>query len=406
MGQKTIKTVLSVNLGNFGSTGKIMSGIGEIAQKADYITYQAYPGHKSNQPFRLNDIIICSDFFDKLNQKIAYYTGLNGCFALLSTIRMLKKIDTIKPDIIHLHNLHNSYINLPLLFQYIKRHNIKVIWTLHDCWSFTGRCPYFIISKCDKWKNGCHDCPYPSDAYPQAKFDRTAKMWKLKKKWFTGVKNMTIVTPSKWLAELVKESYLKGCPVKVINNGINLDVFKPTPSDFRDKYKIAPDKSLILGIAFGWDERKGLDVFIELSKRMEDKFQIVLVGTDANVDTQIPANIISIHKTQNQRELAEIYTAADLFVNPTREENYPTVNMESIACGTPVLTFRTGGSPEIVDETCGCVVDCDDVDGIEREIRKICVERPYSVEQCLEKAQSFDMNLKFKEYVKLYEQQQ
>ena len=134
-------------------------------------------------------------------------------------------------------------------------------------------------------------------------------------------------------------------------------MFQPTKSDFREKYKIAPDKSLLLGVAFGWGKRKGLDVFVELSKRLDNSCQIVLVGTDANVDTEIPANIISIHKTQNQRELAEIYTAADLFVNPTREENYPTVNMESIACGTPVLTFRTGGSPEIVDETCGCVVD-------------------------------------------------
>ena len=228
-------------------------------------------------------------------------------------------------------------------------------------------------------------------------------MWRLKKRWFSGVKNLTVVTPSQWLAELVRQSFLKNYPVQVINNGIDLSVFNPTPSDFRKRNKISDDKYLLLGVAFDWGVRKGLDVFIELSKRLSDQYQIVLVGTDSAVDAQLPKNIISIHKTQNQKELAEIYSAADLFVNPTREENYPTVNMESIACGTPVLTFRTGGSPEIVDDTCGYVVDCDDVDAMEREIRRITVNSPYTKEQCVLKAKSYDMNLKFEEYLKLYE---
>ena len=401
--KKAIKTVLSVNLGNFGSTGRIMSGIGETAQKVDYTTYQAYPGNKSNQPFRPNDIIICSDFVKKLNQKLAYYTGLNGCFAWLSTIRVLKKIDAIKPDILHLHNLHNSYINLPLLFNYIKKHNIKTVWTLHDCWAFTGQCPHFTMVKCERWKTGCHDCQQYRQ-YPESRVDRTKTMWKLKKKWFTGVEDMTIVTPSEWLADLVKESYLKDYPVRVINNGIDLDVFKPSDSSFRVQHNIPANKFLVLGVSFGWGKRKGLDVFVELANRLDgDKYQIVLVGTDEKVDKLLPPNIISIHTTQNQKELAEIYTAADLFVNPTREENYPTVNMEALACGTPVLTFKTGGSPEIIDETCGCVVPCDDIDALESEIRRICETHPYSTEDCLKRAESFDMNLRFKEYVKLYE---
>ena len=401
--KKAIKTVLSVNLGNFGSTGRIMSGIGETAQKVDYTTYQAYPGNKSNQPFRPNDIIICSDFVKKLNQKLAYYTGLNGCFAWLSTIRVLKKIDAIKPDILHLHNLHNSYINLPLLFNYIKKHNIKTVWTLHDCWAFTGQCPYFTMVKCGRWKTGCHDCQQYRQ-YPESRIDRTKTMWQLKKKWFTGVEDMTIVTPSQWLAGLVKESYLKDYPVRVINNGIDVDVFKPSDSNFRVQHNIPTNKFILLGISFGWGKRKGLDVFVELANRLaSNKYQIVLVGTDEKVDKLLPPNIISIHTTQNQKELAEIYTAADLFVNPTREENYPTVNMEALACGTPVLTFKTGGSPEIIDETCGSVVPCDDIDALESEIRRICETNPYSTEDCLKRAESFDMNLRFKEYVKLYE---
>jgi glycosyltransferase involved in cell wall biosynthesis len=230
-------------------------------------------------------------------------------------------------------------------------------------------------------------------------------MWRLKKKWFTGVEDMTIVTPSQWLAGLVKESILKDYTVKVIHNGIDLSIFKSMPNNFREKYGIPENKKILLGVAFGWGIRKGLDVFLELEKRLDPhKYQIVLVGTDDKVDKQLPAGIISIHRTQNQQELAEIYTAADLFVNPTREENYPTVNMESLACGTPVLTFRTGGSPEILDENTGAVVDCDDIDALEQEIVRICDKKPHSMEACLTRAKSFDMNERFEEYIKLYEQ--
>ena len=214
---------------------------------------------------------------------------------------------------------------------------------------------------------------------------------------------MTIVTPSEWLAGLVKQSFLKDYPVKVINNGINLSVFKPTESDFREKYGISADKKILLGVAFGWGVRKGLDVFIELYNRLSaEKYQIVLVGTDKKTDKQLPKGIISIHRTQNQTELAEIYSAADLFVNPTREDNYPTVNMEAIACGTPVLTFRTGGSPEMVTEKTGSVVDCDDIDSLEREIKRICETSPFNKEDCIESAKKFDENERFLEYVNLY----
>lgn len=206
------------------------------------------------------------------------------------------------------------------------------------------------------------------------------------------------------MEDLVKQSFLKDYPVRVIHNGIDLDVFKPTYGDFRKRYGIPVSKHILLGVAFGWDRRKGLDVFVELSRRLDpQQFQIVLVGTNERVDTQLPENIISIHRTHDQKELAEIYTAADVFVNPTREENYPTVNMESIACGTPVLTFRTGGSPECLDDTCGCVVDCDDVDALEWEIYQICEQKNYTIVDCVKKAQNFDMYQQYKEYIYLYE---
>lgn len=397
-----MRSIIQLNLGNYGSTGLVMRGISKLSEVYDYYMYCGYPSSPINNAAQSKDIIIGTYFTRRIGVKIAQITGMNGCVSLFSTIKLLRYFDRIQPGIIHFHNLHNSYVNLPLLFKYIKKHSIPVIWTLHDCWSFTGQCPHFTLVNCDKWKTGCHHCPQYRD-YPASYVDRTKTMWKLKRKWFTGIKNLTIVTPSQWLADLVKQSFLKDYPVKVINNGIDLKIFKPTPSNFREKHSLH-NKYIVLGVAFGWGKRKGLDVFIELSKRLDQsKYQIVLVGTDDKVDKQLPANIISIHRTQNQNELAEIYTAADVFANPTREENYPTVNMEAIACGTPVLTFRTGGSPEILDESTGSVVDCDDIDAMEKEIVRICEEKPYTEEDYLNRAISFDMNDRFQEYIDLYE---
>lgn len=397
-----MKTVL-INSCNFGSTGNIMLEIAETAENGGYTAAVCYPQSRDNsRKQKEKDFVIGTRFSRNIHLQLAGITGLNGCFSYFSTLKLLKKLDKVKPDIIHLHNLHNCYINLSMLFKYIKKHNIKTVWTLHDCWAFTGHCPHFDMIGCDKWKTGCYSCPQYKE-YPKSLFDNSKYMYRLKKKWFTGIKDMTIVTPSEWLAGLVKESYLKDYPVKVINNGIDLNVFKPTESDFREKYALE-NKYIVLGVAFGWGRRKGLDVFVELARRLDkEKYKIVLVGTDDNIDKLLPDNIISIHRTQNQTELAEIYTAADVFANPTREENYPTVNMESVACGTPVVTFNTGGSPEMFDETCGAAVAKDDNDAMYNEIIRICEAKPYSMEACIKKAKGFDKNEKFGEYIRLYE---
>lgn len=397
------RKVLFINLGNFGSTGTIMKGIGESAESNDFCCYYAYPGTQLNKPRESNDIIICSAIMRKVAEKIGYYTGLKGGWLFFETKRLMKRIDEIKPEIIHLHNLHDTYVHLPLLFNYIKKHKVPIVWTLHDSWAFTGHCPYFTMAKCDKWKIGCHDCPNYRD-YPSSFFDNSKRMWKLKKKWFTGVENMTIVTPSQWLADLVKQSFLGEYPVRVIHNGIDLAVFKPTPSDFREKYQIRKEKKILLGVAFDWGIRKGLDVFVELSKRLApEKYQIVLVGTDEQVDRQLPTNIISVHRTQNQTELAEIYTAADVFVNPTREEVLGLVNIEANACGTPVITFNTGGSPECINEKSGMVIPYGDIDAMKESIEYICDNSSFSEKDCIARAASFDQKKKYREYLDLYE---
>ena len=398
-------SIALINMTCESSTGNIMFSIAEIGKNEfDIYTYAPYPfstKYKPTQTISEKHFFYGTWFERKISNLLGRIFGLNGLNSSLGTRQLIHELKKNKIEILHLHNLHSYCINLCMLFRYIKKNKLKVVWTLHDCWSFTGHCPHFDMIGCDKWKTGCYHCPQYRE-YPQSLIDSSKRMYQLKKKWFTGVENMTLVTPSEWLAGLVKQSFLKDYPIRVINNGIDLEVFKPTPSNFRETYGCG-GKKIVLGVAFGWEKRKGLDVFLDLAKRLDsERYQIVLVGTDETVDKQLPNTVISIHRTQNQTELAKIYTAADVFVNPTREENYPTVNMEALACGTPVLTFQTGGSPEILDVTCGSVVPKNDIDALYREIIRICETAPYSTEACLKKAKQFDKNEKFQEYIDLY----
>lgn len=396
--------IVQINGGAKGSTGKIMMGIAEVARAQGHEVMCASPITTTNRDAGEDCGYYRIGTFNsrRVNVALARITGFNGCFAWLETYKLLKKIDEFKPDIIHLHNLHDSYINLPMLFSYIKKHNVPTVWTLHDCWTFTGQCPYFTIVKCDKWKAGCHNCPQYKE-YPASLYDNTKKMWLLKKKWFTGVKNMTIVTPSRWLARLAQESYLKEYSIQVINNGIDLNVFKPTHSNFRERYEIPAEKHIILGVSFAWGYRKGLDCFVEMAEKLGEQYQIVLVGTDDEIDKNLPHNIISIHRTQNQKELAEVYSATDVFVMPTREENYPTVNMEAIACGTPVVTFDTGGSPEMLDDKTGIVVEANDIEATKKAIKDICEKKKCNDEEYIVAySKNFDMKKRFAEYIELY----
>lgn len=380
-----------------GSTGKICVAVSELLNKKDVENYILYSSGESTYP---NGVRYATDTEVKLAALSSRVLGNYGLEAKRTTRKLISRLEQIRPDIIHIHNIHSHACDLELLFAFIRENHIKTFWTFHDCWAFTAYCPYFDMVKCDEWKRGCRHCVQRGQF--SWFFDRSEYLYDRKKAVTEGL-DLTIVTPSEWLAGLVKESFLRDYPVRVIHNGIDLTVFKPTPSSFREKYAIG-NRHIVLGVAFGWGRRKGLDVFIELARRLDAAaYQIVLVGTDNAVDRQLPDGIISIHRTQDQTELAEIYTAADVFANPTREENYPTVNMEAIACGTPVITFHTGGSPEILDETCGSVVPCDDIDALEREIIRVCETEPYPVAACLAHAKGFDKDEKFKEYIALYE---
>ena len=393
--------VVQINGGVFGSTGSIMFGIAEQLERSggECICFSPVtvtnrnkePDHRYEKIGTFNS--------RRLNVLLGRITGSDGCFSLFVTLKLIKKIKRFSPDIMHLHNIHGGYVNIPLLFRFAEKHNVRVVWTLHDCWAFTGHCPHYDMIGCGRWKTGCSHCPQKRE-YPQGRFDTSRIMYALKKKWFCGIDDMTLVTPSKWLAAQVGESFLASYPVRVIPNGIDLSVFHPTDSGFRSKYGIPAEKKIILGVAFAWNDRKGLDVIIEMARRLPEKeYQIVLVGTDEKTEKLLPESVIAVRRTQDPSELAGIYTAADVFANPTREDTFPPVNMEALACGTPVVTFETGGSPETVTSECGAVVPRDDTNEFVRQIELICSCGMFYTEKCCKEALRFDRSKYFREYI-------
>ncbi|MBR5569902.1 MAG: glycosyltransferase [Oscillospiraceae bacterium] len=270
----------------------------------------------------------------------------HGFWSRRATKQFLKWADSYDPDLLWLHNIHGYYINVEMLFRWIKsRPKMQVKWTLHDCWAFTGHCSHFDYVGCQKWKKGCHHCSQKKTYPTSLGLDNSRKNYLRKKAAFTGVKNLTIITPSQWLADLVKQSFLGVYPVEVRKNHIDLDVFKPTFGQFREKHGLENTK-LILGVASAWSERKGLYDFYKLSEHLTTDAKVVLVGLDEDQMKDLPVQILGISRTNNAQELAEIYTTADVFFNPTYEDTYPTVNLEAQACETKVVAYDTGGCAE------------------------------------------------------------
>ena len=385
-----------------GSTGKIVTSLLRMLKENGHEGRVAYGvgEAKTAEPGEMYRTVSSWQYYS--HNLLSRLTDGEGLFSKKQTEALVEDIRHYDPDVIHLHNLHGHYLNYEVLFRYLAESGKPVVWTLHDCWALTGHCTHFAAVNCAQWKTQCKSCGQLRQ-YPQCYTRGNVRSnYNRKQAAFTGVPKMHLVAPSRWMADVAGESFLKDYPVKVIHTGIDLSVFRPTESGFRKKYH-CEEKFVLLGVAFDWTERKGLDVFISLAQKLDERYKIVLVGTSEAVDKRLPENIISIHRTQNQQELAEIYTAADLFVNPTREEALGLVNLEALACGTPVLTFRTGGSPECIDETCGCVVDCDDVDALEAQIRRIEKMRPFTSEACVKRAAEFNANDRFEEYIKLYE---
>ena len=331
-----------------GSTGRIAAEKCRELTKQGHECVLAYGRQKANCD-DIRTIQIGTPLDYKLHGVMTRIFDNHGFGSKAATRRFLKQVREYDPDIIWLHNIHGYYIHMGLLFDYLKQSGKRVLWTLHDCWSFTGHCAHFDYVGCDRWKTGCHNCPQKKEYPASLLLDGCRRNYIAKRNAFTGLQDMTIITPSQWLADLVKQSYLAEYPVEVVYNTINTDIFKPTPSNFREKHGLE-NKKIILGAAGVWTEKKGLFDFVKLSEKLDDGFKIVLVGITPEQAAHLPENILAIARTNSQKELAEIYTAADVFVNPTYEDTYPTVNLEARACGTKIICYDTCGCKETLGE--------------------------------------------------------
>ena len=399
-----MKKLLQINsVVNSGSTGRIAEEIAQTAIASDWESFIAYG--RNERPSVSNLIRIGNNPDIKMHGLQTRLLDRHGLGSKRSTSEFIQQIDKIKPEVIHLHNIHGYYINIEVLFHYLKKVKVPVVWTFHDCWPITGHCTHFMFVNCDKWKTGCYKCPQKS-RYPASYFiDRSEKNYVLKKEMFNSLSNLTLVPVSQWLSGILKESFLQKYPIKVINNGINTDVFKPSRcTNFRFKHSFEK-KFILLGVASIWDERKGLKDFIELSKLLNSDYQIVLVGLTNKQIKQLPENILGIERTESVEGLADIYASSDVFINPTYEDNFPTTNLEALACGTPVITYKTGGSPEAIDDSTGIIVEQGNIIKLVDAINQIKShgKQNYS-DACVDRAHRlYRKEDRYKEYIDLYE---
>lgn len=352
-------TVVQINTFPYKATGTIMMNLHHAMSQNDINSYVVWG--RGRKPENDHEISMEDKLGIMIHGVYSRLTDRTGFASKRATTNLINKLDKIKPDIVHIHNLHGYYINIKILFRWIQENNIKVMWTLHDCWPITGHCTHFDSIGCNKWMTRCFKCEQ-LQAYPRSIIlDSSYWNWNRKKELFTEL-DMTIVTPSYWLAGIVKRSFLGEYPVKVINNGIDLKKFHPAnDASFRKKMGLY-NKIILLGVANDWREQKGLNDFVKLNELLnKDIFQIVLVGLTSKQIRRLPRDIIGLKRSNNVDELAGIYSSADYFINLTYEDTYPTVNLEAISCGTPVITYRTGGSPESVYEGYGYIIEKGDI---------------------------------------------
>ena len=376
-----------------GSTGHIVRAINEAAESRGHEAYVAYGrGHSKER----NHIHVGHSLDLALHGAMSLLGDAHGLGSRRATLGLTKKIDRLAPDAIGLHNIHGYYLNYPALFDYLSKTEIPVIWTLHDCWAFTGHCSHFVRFRCQKWQTECSRCPM-TNYYPKSLVDKSTRNFRLKRSNFGALQNLTIVTPSRWLKGMVDKSFLGACLVKVIPNGINLDVFKPFTPSSEDK--------IVIGVANVWSESKGLKDFVELRTMLPSHVRIVLIGLTESQIRKLPEGIDGHARTQNREELARWYSRASVFVNPTYADTFPTTNLEALACGTPVVTYETGGSAEAITDCCGAAVEAGNVHNLADQVLSLLsMSRESLRSNCRKWAEArFDGDQRTSEYIVLYE---
>ncbi len=390
-----MRTLLQINItANWGSTGKIAEAIGVSAMIHGWESYIAYGRLCNTSKSQLFKIGRQWDkYFHFAKQRIRDNEGL--C-SRIATKKLIRQVEEIMPDVVQLHNIHDHYLNYKILFDYLNQTDIKVVWTFHDCWAFTGHCFHFVNAGCDKWETGCFECPM-RNVLPKTVLDRSKKNYELKKSLFGNCKNLTIVPCSDWIAGYVRQSFLKDKRIEVIKNGVDLGVFKPSVTNSGDSFSV-------LAVSNVWNKEKGLADVIKLRKILSRKYRITIVGLSEKQVTSLPDGILGIHSTQNVQELVDLYSKANVLINPTYADTFPTVNLEALACGTPVITYQTGGSPEAIDENTGIVVEQGNINAMAEAVIKICDNgKNYYTGYCRQRAESFFGKDKcFEKYIELY----
>lgn len=393
---------------NVGSTGHIAEQIADLATSEGWNVWIAhgprFVNDSAHQTYQ-----ICSLFEEKMHGLKSLLFDSHGLGCETATKKLVDKIQSVNPDIIHLHNVHGYYLNYKILFEYLKMTDIPIVWTLHDCWSFTGHCAHFENMKCEQWKLGCVQCHWLKN-YPRCiGFARTKRNFNLKKSLFTSLSNLTLVPVSTWQKNLLKESFFansRNINIYPICNGVDIKIFSPLKDGkiiLQNKYGICGEY-IVLGVANRWTSQKGLDDIYKLRKILPSEYLIVLIGMTKKQITELPEGIVGIIRTESKFELAIFYSAADVYINPTYSDTFPTVNLESLACGTPVITYRTGGSVESIDENTGLVVEQGNLEELNNAIVEVCRKgKNFFLGNCRKRAeQHFDKNITFRKYINLY----
>lgn len=388
---------------NYGSPGKITENLGLLAKSQGWEVYQAH-GLKYSNPSSLIARPVSSSLGEKIHAAYSLLFDGHGLASTSETRRLVKWIDKLKPDVIHLHNLHGYYLNYEVLFNYLSTIYTPIIWTLHDFWPITGHCAHFDYAGCYKWKTQCEMCPQRG-TYPKSLFiDRSKRNFALKKRVFTSVKNMTIVPVSKWVGGLVSESFLGKYPIIPIYNGIDTGVFKPTASNLRERLGLQ-DKFVMVGVAAPWYPLKGMNDYFALNEILSDDYKIIMIGLSKEQIDQLPQGIIGIEKTNSQKELAEYYSMADCTLNLSYQETFGMTTVEGMACGTPGIVYNKTASPELVTPETGVVVNAGDVQQLVKAIITIQDHgKDAYTEACRKRAlESFNKDTQFQEYINLYD---
>ena len=351
-----------------------MQEIGDLAMAHGWESYIAYSRGRDGVPECTSQLMPVG------NRLSVVWHGLmtrlmdrHGLASSQATRAFIREVDALRPDVIHIHNLHGYFLNYRLLFDYLAHQEVPVIWTVHDCWLYTGHCYHYAFAGCSGWQTGCGHCPQQREFPASWIVDRSHRNYIDKQRAFTSLprERFMLIPVSHWMEGEMRHSFLKDCRMRVIHNGIDTETFSPQQgSEIQEQYSLK-GKKVLLGVASIWSREKGLEDFISMAGMLHEDERIVLVGIDEKTARKLPPKVIPIRRTANVHQLAQLYSAATAFVNPTWQDNYPTVNLEAISCGTPVVTYRTGGSPESITDATGIVVPQGNIGDMLAAVRQI-----------------------------------